>query len=191
MRMPKEIRAMEHRTRWAIVPTTKDQLLSSHSYFVAMYSMWIVDHILTEEWLGKVSRDKVIEAALLHDLEETFTGDIVSPVKKEMLREGKESYKRWEKEIRDKWFGESFYQEPDDEVKAVVSVADVMESAAYIGQELFQGNAELAPIYEHLVDVLTEVIGARVQQGVLDRKKVFYIWDHVRQCEYRPFRIIE
>ncbi len=60
--------------RWQIVRTTKSQNVAEHSFMVVLLSLRLAESVGT-------SRDHVMCAALLHDAEEAWTGDIPSPVK--------------------------------------------------------------------------------------------------------------
>lgn len=66
--------------RWSIVQTVKPDYLAGHSFFVALYSLSVIDLI---KWEGPKS--VVLQHALLHDLDELITGDLVSPVKREVV----------------------------------------------------------------------------------------------------------
>lgn len=60
--------------RWQIVRTTKSQNVAEHSFMVTLLALRIA------EATGE-DRGAVMQAALLHDAEEAWTGDIASPAK--------------------------------------------------------------------------------------------------------------
>lgn len=56
--------------------------IGEHSYRVACLSMFIVDQYNKENPNNPICMETALRKSLLHDLEETVTGDIPSPVKK-------------------------------------------------------------------------------------------------------------
>jgi 5'-deoxynucleotidase len=77
---PPELRTMSVVPRWSVVWTLTRDNLTNHSYYVAMYSYSIAKLI---NWQGDAGA--LLFRALTHDCEETVTGDLVSPVKSEIL----------------------------------------------------------------------------------------------------------
>src|SRR5438132_7865233 len=53
----------------------KDETVAEHSYHVALYSMILAD--LEQQFGNKVNKERLMKAALIHDLEECLTGDII------------------------------------------------------------------------------------------------------------------
>ena len=85
-----EYRDMAFVPRWAILRTIKNQSVAEHSYFVALYSEQICSTLgLTMEQTGCV-----LSYALLHDVAETFLGDIPGPSKREIVDKAK--YEKFE-----------------------------------------------------------------------------------------------
>ena len=60
--------------RWQIVRTTKNQNVAEHTFIVTLLALKLAD-------ATGVMRDQVMQAALFHDAEEAWTGDIPSPMK--------------------------------------------------------------------------------------------------------------
>lgn len=77
---PPELRTASIVPRWSIVWTLNKDYVSNHSYFVTIYARQIAKVI---GWKG--SMEDLMVYALYHDLEELITGDIVSPVKREIV----------------------------------------------------------------------------------------------------------
>jgi len=73
---PPELRTAAIVPRWSVVWTMNRDTVATHSYFVTMYAYQIAKLI---GWSGDMAR--LMFLALTHDLDETITGDIVSPVK--------------------------------------------------------------------------------------------------------------
>lgn len=77
---PPEFRTASVVPRWSIIWTLTRDTLSNHSFFVTLYANQIARMI---GWQGP--RDMLMFRALTHDLDETITGDVVAPVKKEII----------------------------------------------------------------------------------------------------------
>lgn len=67
--------------RWNIVRTTKDQSVAEHMYNVCMIARSICARL-------KIDDTMVMKAALEHDLDEVFTGDIPHPAKVMAMKAG-------------------------------------------------------------------------------------------------------
>jgi len=73
--------SLAHVPRWCIVDTIKNQSVAEHSYNVTVIAMAIYDQIrlyINETGNLKIN---ILEKALLHDIKESITGDIPSPMK--------------------------------------------------------------------------------------------------------------
>ncbi|SRR5258706_283155 len=77
---PPELRTAAIVPRWSVVWTLNKDTVAVHSYFVTIYAYQIASLI---HWTGNTSR--LMFLALTHDLDETITGDIVSPVKRAIV----------------------------------------------------------------------------------------------------------
>lgn len=85
-------RKLDRVIRFSAHRRIKDQSLSEHSFHVALYAMILAD--LEEKIFGnKINKDKLLKTALLHDLEECLTGDIIYDFK--------HTYKHFAKEIKE------------------------------------------------------------------------------------------
>jgi 5'-deoxynucleotidase YfbR-like HD superfamily hydrolase len=79
---PPELRTASVVPRWSVVWTLTRDTVANHSYYVAMYARSVAKVV---GWGGSYAL--LLFLALTHDLDETITGDIVSPVKDEILDE--------------------------------------------------------------------------------------------------------
>ena len=72
----KEERKLDKIIRFSAQMRIKDESVAEHSFHVALYSMILAD--LEEKiFKNKVEKEKVLKTAILHDLEECLTGDII------------------------------------------------------------------------------------------------------------------
>ena len=72
-------RSLAHVMRFNLKPQHFPESVADHSYFTA-YIVSILCHLLEKEGEA-VDKQKALEMALVHDMEEMFSGDIVTPMK--------------------------------------------------------------------------------------------------------------
>lgn len=73
-------RKLDRVIRFSAQKRIKDQSVSEHSFHTTIYAMVLAD--LEERFFSnKVNKEKVLKIALLHDLEECLTGDIIHTFK--------------------------------------------------------------------------------------------------------------
>lgn len=77
---PPELRTLSVIPRWSVVWTLTRDTVSNHSYFVTLYARNIAKLI---QWDGSI--EDLMFRALVHDAQETITGDIPSPTKQEII----------------------------------------------------------------------------------------------------------
>ena len=107
--------------RWTVIPTIQNQNVAEHSFHVAWISRWLT------ELLGLHLRSDaflVIATALLHDHDEAVTGDIPST--------GKEDNNTGSLE------------------DSIVKVADALEAALFLREELQMGNSRVGAVVWHV-----------------------------------------
>ncbi len=81
----------EHHTRLSCIfrfnntPRIASENVAEHSYYVAFLSMLIGDYL--ESTGVEVDKLRLIQMALLHDIEEAVSGDILAPMKRGRLKE--------------------------------------------------------------------------------------------------------
>lgn len=141
MIIPTRVRAAAIIPRWSIVWTHHSDNVAEHSFFVSVYADMIADLI---GWDG--SRSRLLTYALYHDMDELVTGDIVAPVKHNIVNP------TVEREFVDAKLldlaphvfyrlrgGECYSRH--DEVLAIVKVADRLDATLFALQEFVMGNA--------------------------------------------------
>ena len=100
--------------RWNIVETVRPQSVAEHSFNVCFIARAIAKEIGMED-------EKIIKAALDHDLDEIITGDIPTPAKQRMRKLGFEPDSIHE--------GRNEYP---DNVEDIVGIADMLEAEWFI-----------------------------------------------------------
>jgi 5'-deoxynucleotidase YfbR-like HD superfamily hydrolase len=129
-------RDMSYVPRWGILRSIRKQSVAEHSYYVALYADQLATLI---QWEGDTAA--LLQYALLHDIDETITGDIPGPVKRAAF----DKTKMWDK-IRDtmaRRFGAINVfrlNNPLPEIKAIVAVADSIDEISYLIEETILGN---------------------------------------------------
>lgn len=81
----------EHHTRLSCIvrfgntPRIVSENVAEHSYYVTFLAMVLGDYLVERE--VKIDRLRLLRMALLHDVEETYSGDIIAPMKQGTFRE--------------------------------------------------------------------------------------------------------
>ncbi len=74
------IARMSYINRWGLMRNTRHETLAEHSLFVAS-TAHILAVIASEMFEAEVCPEKVATSALYHDISETMTGDLPTPIK--------------------------------------------------------------------------------------------------------------
>ena len=129
------------------------ETIAEHCFFVAYYSLMIT-HYVNRKTPGTntVSMGSVLGKALLHDVEEQFTGDIVRPVKyaDDSIRHGinrmcEAMVKDYFVELTDVVSAEDMYTgwhtAKNDTLEGyIVTFADFLSVLSYLHEEILSGN---------------------------------------------------
>lgn len=97
----KEERKLDKIVRFSAQIRIKDENVAEHSFHVTLYSMILAD-LEGKIFKNKVDKEKLLKAALLHDLEECLTGDIIYGFKhtdKSLTREIKKMSEKFFKKL--------------------------------------------------------------------------------------------
>lgn len=140
---PPELRTASTVHRWSIVRTFQKDTTAEHSFYVAFYAVQIAKLI---KWQGPLADLQFY--ASMHDIEETISGDILGPVKREIVDEG-----RFEEFMTTKMaehlpgvgrqmmaIKESMH---GSHIKAIVKVADKVDAVLFLISEIGMGNVRL------------------------------------------------
>lgn len=155
-RFPTRMRAASILPRWSLIWTVNRDTVSSHSFFVAYYAYEIASLL---EWDGPM--EDLLLKAILHDMDELVTGDIVAPVKRRIIDEtrAKEFVHAKMRELVPRVY---FLLEAIDagsrshEIDCILKAADRLDAMFFAQMEVGMGNRVIAsrlPLcYEKLVD---------------------------------------
>ena len=145
---PPELRTASVVERWSIVRTLTTDTVANHSFYVTFYALQVARLV---EWEGPYA--DLTFAALMHDVEETFTSDIISPVKSRVVDPGalsnfvsaqmKERLPLVEAQL------EAIYESRwGGDIEKLVKVADKVDAVIYLVLEQRMGNIVLAQLYQ-------------------------------------------
>ena len=150
----------EHHTRLSCIirfsntPRLASENVAEHSYYVAFLSMVIGDHLAREG--VPVDKLRLIKMALLHDVEEAISGDILAPIKQGAFKKelAKENIKNMlfltaglqeEKEYFGLWHEAG---QAETLEARIMKLADRMSCVIYCVREIHLGNKYFRAILE-------------------------------------------
>lgn len=151
---PPELRTASIVRRWSIVRTLNRDTVAEHSFYVSFYALQIARLV---EWPGPYADLSFM--ALMHDAEETFTSDIISPVKHQIVDEGALSNFVSE-QMKERLPGVEAQLEAitlsmwGDSIHRIIKVADKVDAAIYLILEQRMGNTVLGPLYANALENL-------------------------------------
>ena len=123
----------QHVKRWTLVCTTADSTVASHSFNVACIAMAIRQAMYNT---NHFSEQDVCYHALLHDVDESETGDIPTPTKRAIRYAGVEPNHLFETQ--------GLLPDPVAEIKAIIRVADLIDNWFFIHEHGSGGRARSA-----------------------------------------------
>jgi len=128
----------------------KDESVAEHSFHTSLYAMIMAD--IEEMYGNKVDKEKLLKTAILHDLEEAMTGDIIysfkhgdTNVAKEIKRFSSDFFKnivcnlpdKLSKEYTDLWENS---KDTSTIEGRIIEAADKLEGLLYSMREVSLGN---------------------------------------------------
>lgn len=113
----------QHVKRWSLVATTAESNVASHSFNVAVIAIAIYQMLPGATPFGAHS---ISYYAILHDIDEVFTGDIPTPTKTAMRAAGVEP--------NSLFTGQEANSPMPAEMKALLKIADLIDNWHFINQ---------------------------------------------------------
>lgn len=136
--------------RFSTHHTNRPETVAEHSFYVVYYS-WKIAKDFEKEGT-KINFRKLFEKALLHDMEEAYTGDIIRHAKTDEIKRGLRavSKKVLPKEIYDIWVDSK-----DDSIEGqIVSFVDLYEVLIYVLEEIKGGNRHIINVFDTRAKIL-------------------------------------
>lgn len=136
------IRRLRNVKRFNTIPIMSSQNIADHSYFTAIIAMDLARKIQTETGYA-LNLERLLQKALLHDVEEAFTGDIPHPIKR-MTEYTKSFFEDLALLVRNRflpeWIREIASLSKTGQEGHIVKLADYIELYIYCVEERLLGN---------------------------------------------------
>lgn len=159
-------RGLAHVTRFSATPQHFPETVAEHSFYTAYIASLLCD-VLGEAGVS-IDREKAVSMALVHDMEEMFSGDILSPFK-HYSAEVRESIQKVNREVVPQVFEglpkdmqERYIALWNEEAAAesqeaqVVKTADRLSLLSKCAEEVKVGNEFFEKIYQDQLKLLRE-----------------------------------
>lgn len=153
----KNERNLDRVIRFSAHMRVKDESVSEHSFHTSLYAMIMAD-LEEKVFKNKINKEKLLKTALLHDLEECLTGDIIYTFKhtdKALAGEIKKIGQRFmegllgnlppeiAKDYTDLWLHSKDTKTIEGRI---IEAADKLEGLMYVINEFSLGNQEFKKI---------------------------------------------
>lgn len=156
---------MKYINRWSLMRNTEKENLKEHSFDTAAIAHALM--VIGKKRFGKEYDEKaVVLSALYHDVGETLTGDMPTPVKY-YNPEIKKVYKDIERISEDKILSllpddfkdeyECLLRPEDESVKLICKAADRISAVIKCREEIEAGNKEFEDAYKSQIDSLKKM----------------------------------
>lgn len=175
---PPELRTASVVQRWSIVRTLNPDPLSGHLFYTTFYTLQIARLI---EWRGPLADLSFV--ALMHDAEEFITGDMVSPVKHEIVDEGKfNNFVAGQMKMRmplvETQLQVIMESEWGSQIERIVKVADKVDAVIFLILEQRMGNLVLEPLYQDATANLAQAWRALSHELEMTKESRQALWDN-------------
>ncbi|KKN51102.1 hypothetical protein LCGC14_0626120 [marine sediment metagenome] len=161
-----ELRDLSYVPRWSTVRLINPQNVADHQYFTAIYALQICDLLDDGSEIDSVIswevRFHTVALALVHDLEETFLGDIPGPAKRAIVDRDKLDELSYQ-EIVARYPSLVDYTAPigvpgyPDLVRGIIKAASLMDELMLLIQEWRMGNNLLKHVQRNSMNRLEAV----------------------------------
>jgi putative hydrolase of HD superfamily len=179
--MTGSIHRMSHVYRYSSVPVIRRENVAEHSWYVAFYSLIIAKDLIRRG--HEVDIGLLLERAMVHDLDESMTGDFLRGVKyghpdlKRALDEISErEVLKMESDIGTKLLL-SWSQAKSPTIEGdIVSVVDLARVLSYVFEEMKLGNMHVRDIPEECCGWIKKFMYARDASPVKEYAHEIYTW---------------
>lgn len=178
------IHRMSHVYRYSSVPTSRKENVAEHSWYVAFYAYLIGQDLQNQGY--EINFGELLSKALVHDLDESMTGDFLRYVKyghpdlKRALDEvsvtmiNKMGYalRSGGKAIKQHWSEAKSHDIEGD----IIQVADLARVMSYVLEEVKMGNLHVSHIIGECAEYIKEFIETRKDSPVRSHAKEIVEW---------------
>ena len=145
-------RGLRFINRFSIYHVNKPETVAEHSYYVTYYAWRIAKDF--EASGVKIDMLKLLERSLVHDLEETKTGDMITHSKTNII---KEEINKLSKDILPRDIYNLWKDAKDDTIEGqIIDFADGYEVLVYCLEEIKSGNKHMISIFETQIKKLKQ-----------------------------------
>lgn len=150
--------------RYHATPLPQNETVAEHSFYVAIIARSLCSIVPG----GKVDILEVVEKALIHDIEEMFTGDIIQPFKyydpklKKLIDEinntmVEKAFDGLPRDLADHFtYIWSDYHKNQKIEDKIVKIADKLSVVSYCFEQIQLGNKFMIPILKNAFEMLLE-----------------------------------
>ena len=154
---------MSHVYRYSSIAVLRRQHVAEHTFYVSFYALNIAYALIREGF--KVCIGKLLERAIVHDIDESHTGDFLRTVKygtpglKEALDGVSSSMMLKMVDELDtdlRLYSSWLCSKVDDLEGHILEVADLAEVGSYVLEEIRLGNRHVAPILSEVAKYISQ-----------------------------------
>ena len=179
--MNSSVRRLSHVYRYISVPTIRRESIDEHIAYVSLYALIIAKDLIKSG--HNVNLSILLERTLVHDLDESITGDVIRTVKY-----GHPDLKRVLDEVAtlmmarlDKSLGVSLSSawrdaKGVDLEGAILEVVDLFQVISYVSEEIDLGNRHLLNILPECCNYVRQVIEHRSDSPIVPYAKEILEW---------------
>lgn len=172
---------LTHTIRYSTQPKIINENVATHSFFVAYIAM-----VLCDLFHKPVNKEKVLSMALIHDVEESLTSDIIYTIK-HYNQDFSEAVERLNYGIIHEIYADNQtyldlwqeYKEGITQEAKIVEVADRISSLLYIINEIGLGNRTLEGIFDKTVQIINQ---QNVKEVIPIIKELAALKESILQC---------
>lgn len=177
------IQRLAHADRYSTYHVNRDENVAEHTAFVSLYCM-LIGKSLEKHDVG-INWEKLLQSALLHDIDEALTGDFLRSVKyktpglKKLLDDAAASaVESMENELEVESLFRTWKECKDQSLEgSILQVADFLGVASYVIGEYYSGNRHLMHVFNELGELLEELKDELVYYGKSGKLLAEYITD--------------
>lgn len=164
----KNERNLDRVIRFSAKMRLKDESVAEHSFHTALYAMILAD-LEEKVFKNKVNKEKILKTALLHDVEECLTGDIIYSFKhtdESLTEEIKRISQKFLENLMDNLPKEiareyiALWQKSKDGGRIegkIIEAADKLEGLIYASNEFSLGNKDFKKIIKLYIQQLKAI----------------------------------
>lgn len=162
-----------HTHRYSTRAVLRKENIAEHQWLVAFYSLAIAEELIFEGFT--VDKGKLLTRSIVHDIEETHTGDFLRKIKHanpEILAAleqlGLEAVTAMDDELGCIGLVDHWKNAKDDSLEGqIIRLADVMAVVSYLVEERQMGNRTLADVDQEVLDYLNIHVAFKLKNQTL------------------------